>query len=297
MVVMTTLAAGLIEFGLEPLDGVERRELARIVGRLEVGELVLGLLAEIAAIHQEQDALGAGELEQAIGDVDGGEGLARAGRHLDEGARIGPGEGLFEVADRLRLDLPEPRLVERRQLLEPGAELRRLRHPFGQRLGPREVEDLPAARHRIEAVGEEGHRAVGLEQERQRAPVRRQVVRQAGGVLGRLRSTPVSVPPAWLRPRRRLAVEIEQVVREAEAGFIGNSRTAMPRRGEVEFVAALNSQPAAASSRRFRVGLFVGCFRHPPPLMVATREPRETPQGKPTVAVDNFLTNQITWRG
>ena len=132
------LGGGIDRVRFEPLDGVERRELARIVGRLEVGELVLGLLAEIAAIHEEEDALGFGELEQAIGDIDGGEGLARAGRHLDQGARIGPGERLFEVADRLRLDLPQPRLVERRQLLEPGAELRWLCHPFRQRLGPRE---------------------------------------------------------------------------------------------------------------------------------------------------------------
>ena len=103
------LGGGIDGVRLEPLDGVERRELARVVGRLEVGELVLGLLAEIAAIHQEEDALRAAELEQAIGDIDGGEGLARAGRHLDEGARVGLGEGLFEVVDGPRLDFPQAR--------------------------------------------------------------------------------------------------------------------------------------------------------------------------------------------
>jgi hypothetical protein len=52
---MTTFAAGLTAFVLA-VDGVRRREFARVVGRFEVGELVLGPLAEIAAVHQEQCA-------------------------------------------------------------------------------------------------------------------------------------------------------------------------------------------------------------------------------------------------
>ena len=100
------LGGGIDGVRLEPLNGVERRKLPRVVGRLEVGELVLGLFAEIAAVHQEEDALGVAELEQAIGDIDGGEGLARAGGHLNEGAWIGSAEGLFEVADGASLDFP-----------------------------------------------------------------------------------------------------------------------------------------------------------------------------------------------
>ena len=77
------VGCGVDRVGLEPLDGVERRELARIIRGLEVGELILGLLAEVVTIDQKQNALYPAELEQSIGDVDGGEGLARTRRHLD----------------------------------------------------------------------------------------------------------------------------------------------------------------------------------------------------------------------
>src|SRR5205807_10439293 len=120
---------------LEPLDGVERGQLARIIRRLEIGELVLGLLTEIAAVYEEENALGVGEFEQAIGYVDCGEGLARSCSHLDQRAPIGPAEGLVEITNRAGLNVPQPSLVECRELLEPRAELHWLRHPPGQRLG------------------------------------------------------------------------------------------------------------------------------------------------------------------
>ena len=112
---------------LEPLDGVERRELARVVRRREVGELVLGLLAEVAAVHEEQDALGAAELEQAVGGVDGGERLAGAGGHLDRGRADRPlardasrlADGLVPAPSTSRL----PRAAAR--CCEPGAKLTR----------------------------------------------------------------------------------------------------------------------------------------------------------------------------
>ena len=50
-------------------------------------ELVARLLAEIGAVDEEEDAPGAGVLDEAIGEGAGGEGLARAGGHLDERAR------------------------------------------------------------------------------------------------------------------------------------------------------------------------------------------------------------------
>ncbi|MGH8470720.1 MAG: hypothetical protein ACREVY_17670, partial [Gammaproteobacteria bacterium] len=79
-----------------------------------------------------------------------------------QGTRIGFGEGGFQIADGASLDLPQARLVERRELLEAGAQWRGLRYPLRQRLGPEEVENLPATRRGVEAVGEVGHRAVGL---------------------------------------------------------------------------------------------------------------------------------------
>ena len=50
-------------------------------------EFLQGLVGEIAAVHQEQDSSCAGELDQAIDEAYGGEGLAGTGGHLDQGAR------------------------------------------------------------------------------------------------------------------------------------------------------------------------------------------------------------------
>ena len=82
----------------EVLDVVELGELAAGVGRDELVELAHGLLAEIGAVHEEQDALGPGVLDQAVGEAAGGVGLARAGGHLDERAGMVGGEGLLPDA-------------------------------------------------------------------------------------------------------------------------------------------------------------------------------------------------------
>jgi hypothetical protein len=65
---------GIDRIGPEPLDGIESR--TSVVDRLEIAKLVLSLIAEVAAIHRDQNALGTGVFEQAIGDVDSSEGLA-----------------------------------------------------------------------------------------------------------------------------------------------------------------------------------------------------------------------------
>ena len=54
---------GVDGVGGEPLDRVELRELAGVVRRLEVGELVVRLAAQVAAVHQEKDALGPAVLQ------------------------------------------------------------------------------------------------------------------------------------------------------------------------------------------------------------------------------------------
>ncbi len=69
------------------LDDVLLGELAVVVGRDVLLELLERLVAEVAAVDQEQHAPRAGELDEAVDEVDGGEGLAAAGGHLDEGAR------------------------------------------------------------------------------------------------------------------------------------------------------------------------------------------------------------------
>ena len=82
---------------LQVLDGVFLGELVAVVRADELLELVERLLAQVVAVHQEQDALGLGELDEPVAEVDGGERLAAAGRHLDQ--RAGPivGERRFEV--------------------------------------------------------------------------------------------------------------------------------------------------------------------------------------------------------
>ena len=59
---------------------------------------------------------GAGELDEPVAEVDGGEGLAAAGRHLDQGAGPVVGERRFEVLDALDLHPPEMPGVQRRHL-------------------------------------------------------------------------------------------------------------------------------------------------------------------------------------
>src|SRR5206468_460698 len=56
---------------------------------------------------EEEDAPRAGELDEAVNEVDGGVGLAAAGGHLDEGAAFVGGERFLEVADGFDLRGPE----------------------------------------------------------------------------------------------------------------------------------------------------------------------------------------------
>jgi hypothetical protein len=63
----------------EMLDDVFLGELAVVHGRDELLEFLERLLAEIAAIHQEQDTLRPGVFDEAIDKIDGGEGFARTG--------------------------------------------------------------------------------------------------------------------------------------------------------------------------------------------------------------------------
>src|SRR5437667_8073247 len=91
---------------LQVLDVVKLGELAAVVGRDELLEFFQGLVAEVAAVDEEEDAARAGELDEAINEVDGGVGLAAAGGHLDEGAAFVGGERFLEVANGFNLRGP-----------------------------------------------------------------------------------------------------------------------------------------------------------------------------------------------
>ncbi len=111
----------------QALDDVLLGELEVVVGRDVLLELLQGLAAEVAAIDQEEDPPGAGELDQPVDEVDGGEGLAAAGGHLDQGAGTVAAQRVFEVVDRLDLRRPQALRYQLRHLLQAGEEGLRLR--------------------------------------------------------------------------------------------------------------------------------------------------------------------------
>ncbi len=87
----------------EMLDVVELREETARVGCAEAMELVAGLLAEVGAVDEEEDAAGAGVLDESVREGTGRVGLAGAGGHVDERARTVVGEGPLETGDGLDL--------------------------------------------------------------------------------------------------------------------------------------------------------------------------------------------------
>jgi hypothetical protein len=110
----------------EVLDDVLLAELVVVDRRDVLVELLLGLPAQVAAVHQEQHAPRARELDQPVDEADGGEGLAAAGGHLDQRARLVGGQTLFQVSDGGDLRRPELEVApfgdEFRHLLHAGEE-------------------------------------------------------------------------------------------------------------------------------------------------------------------------------
>ena len=99
---------------LQMLDVVQLGELAPVVGRAVLVELLERLAAQVVAVHQEEHAFGLGELDQPVDETDRRVCLACPGGHLDQGARLILGEGfLFKVVYGLYLRRPQSRRVER----------------------------------------------------------------------------------------------------------------------------------------------------------------------------------------
>ena len=71
-------------FFLKMLDGVFLGELVGVVGADKFLEFVECLLAQVVAIHEEQNPVGLGELDESIAEVDRRECLADARGHLDQ---------------------------------------------------------------------------------------------------------------------------------------------------------------------------------------------------------------------
>ena len=73
------------------------------VGRAVALELLLGLLAEVAAVHEEEHAARAAVLDEPVDRGDRRDRLARPGRHLDQRARAVALERVLQVGDGLDL--------------------------------------------------------------------------------------------------------------------------------------------------------------------------------------------------
>ena len=110
---------------LQVLDVVQLGELAPVVGRAVLVELLERLAAQVAAIYQEEHAFGFGKLDQPVNETDCRVGLARPGSHLDQGTGLIPGEGLLQIVDGLHLRQPQAGRIEKMQgghFPQPGAQ-------------------------------------------------------------------------------------------------------------------------------------------------------------------------------
>src|SRR6516225_8288581 len=139
------------------LDVVKLGELAAVVGRDELLEFFQRLVAEIAAVHQEEDAARTSELDEAVNEIDGGVGLAAAGGHLDKGAALVGSEGFFQVTNCFDLSGPQVRgrhLIRSQKTSETSVELVLGFQPFEQRFRLMERENIAALRVGIQPVGE-----------------------------------------------------------------------------------------------------------------------------------------------
>lgn len=74
---------GIELVGLEKLDVVEISEFAMLFGRGEHLKFFFGLLAEGAAVDEEEDAARAGVFYEAVAEIAGGKGLAASRGQLD----------------------------------------------------------------------------------------------------------------------------------------------------------------------------------------------------------------------
>jgi len=141
----------------QPLGGVDRSEGSVVVGRRVGEELLLGLLAEVPRIDEEEDAFHPGVLEEPVDRSDRGEGFPRSRGHLHEGAGFRLSERGLEIRDRVDLAIAQPRGIERGQVVLEAAAQRFLRaDPLAQRLGSVKGENLAGSWLRISLIGEPG---------------------------------------------------------------------------------------------------------------------------------------------
>ena len=239
------LCGGVERIRGQALEDVLLVEFIVVVGRHILLKLFERLLAQVAAIDQKQHALGAGELDQSVAQDNREQRFAGAGGHLHERARPVVAQGLLDIHDRLRLGRPNV-VDQRRHVLDAAKEVAFAGGVFGDRVDslrrsvvfhPREQcfrtvkgEDVAAARHGIETVGEASLRPGGLVAERQRrAPggnTERYALSRTSRTAPRHRSA--NGQPVWPLSCRSLWHR-QTVCSPARRPLKESSRTATPR--------------------------------------------------------------------
>src|SRR5206468_3512864 len=116
-----------------------------------------GLPCEIASVNEEEHALGLSEFDQSVCGSNGGERLAAAGCHLNEGTGTVILKGCFEIVNGLELGWPESLLFEGRKRMESLTQCGRhrtvtapLSDPTGECVRFWEAEDSPTSRLWVE---------------------------------------------------------------------------------------------------------------------------------------------------
>ena len=212
---------GIDASGAEHLDVVEVGEAASVVGGGEVLELPDGLAAKVSAVDEEEDALGPGVLDEAVGLGDGGVGLAGAGGHLEQRARAVVGEGFLQLQDRIDLAVAEGCGVQLGEMPEAGTEGIGLLDELDEVLRPVEGKDGARAGVGIALVAEVRLDAGGLVREGQwiRPALGDPVL--GGGVAGGLLGHAGECGAGFLSlyDAERLAIDEEHIVGGAAKGL------------------------------------------------------------------------------
>jgi hypothetical protein len=96
---------------LQMLGDVEVGEMAAVAGRAVLLELVERLFAKIVAVNEEEDAFRARMLDKPIREGAGGEGLAGAHGHLDQGTLPGRGQRALQAVDSIDLAVAQAAFI------------------------------------------------------------------------------------------------------------------------------------------------------------------------------------------
>ena len=125
----------IVEYiGLQMLDVVKLGEFPPVIGGDKLVKLLEGLATQVVTVDQEEHPFCFGVLDQTVDEIDGGEGLAAAGGHLDQGAGTIESERSFQVVDGLHLGGPQIGRKQRVTLRE-GAQTATQRAGLGEPTG------------------------------------------------------------------------------------------------------------------------------------------------------------------